>query len=109
MVLAENYDTGGQGVGYSVNTINETDNSYRSDGVDLETTSAPGGGNDIGWTATGQWFHFTVNVAMAGTYNVTFKVASPNGVTGGFHLSNSSGTNATRPCSGLKGPCFQSS
>jgi hypothetical protein len=94
-VLAENYDTGGQGVGYSVNTINGTDNSYRNDGVDLETTSAPGGGNDIGWTATGQWFHFTVNVATAGTYNVTFKVASPAGVTDGFHLSNASGANLT--------------
>ena len=35
--LAENYDTGGQGVGYSVTSVNGTDNSYRSDGVDLET------------------------------------------------------------------------
>jgi Carbohydrate binding module (family 6)/Ricin-type beta-trefoil lectin domain-like len=94
-VLAENYDTGGQGVGYNVNSINGTNNSYRSDGVDLETTSAPGGGNDIGWTTTGQWFRFTVNVATAGTHNVTFRVASPSGVTDGFHLSNSSGTNLT--------------
>jgi alpha-L-fucosidase 2 len=94
-VLAENYDTGGQGVGYNVTSVNGTDNSYRSDGVDLETTSAPGGGNDIGWTATGQWFRYTVYVAAAGTYNVTFEVASPSGVTDGFHLSNSSGTNLT--------------
>jgi len=94
-VLAENYDMGGQGLGYNVASVNGTDNGYRSDGVDLETTSAPGGGNDIGWTAAGQWFRFTVNVAMAGTYNVTFEVASPAGVTDGFHLSNSSGTNLT--------------
>ena len=92
-VLAENYDTGGQGVGYNVTSANGTDNSYRSDGVDLETTSAPGGGNDIGWTAAGQWFRYTVNVVTAGTYNVTFEVAAPSAVSDAFHLSNSSGSN----------------
>jgi trimeric autotransporter adhesin len=92
-VLAENYDTGGQGVGYSVTAVNGTDNSYRSDGVDLEVTSATGGGNDIGWTAAGQWFRYTVNVATAGTYTVTFVVAAPTAVTDGFHISNSAGTN----------------
>ena len=92
-VLAEKYDTGGQGVGYNVTSTNGTDNGFRSDGIDLETTSAPGGGNDVGWTATGQWFRYTVNVATAGTYTVTFEIASPNGVTDGLHLSNSAGTN----------------
>jgi beta-glucanase (GH16 family) len=92
-VLAEKYDTGGAGVGYNVTSTNGTDNAFRSDGVDLETTSAPGGGNDIGWTAAGQWFRYTVNVATAGTYTVTFEVASLNGATGAFHLSNSAGTN----------------
>ena len=94
-MLAENYDAGGQGVGYSVTSINGSDNGYRSDGVDLETTSNPGGGNDLGWTATGQWFRYTVNVATAGTYTVTFPIASPNGLTDGLHLSNSAGTNLT--------------
>jgi endoglucanase len=102
-VLAENYDKGGQGVGYtaiSVNgtntiVVNGTDNGYRSDGVDLETTSAPGGGNNIGWTATGQWFRYTVNVATAGTYDVTFEVSAPTAVTDGFHLVDSAGTNLT--------------
>jgi Carbohydrate binding module (family 6)/Malectin domain len=94
-VKAENYDTGGQGVGYNVTSVNGTNNGYRSDGVDLEVTMAPGGGNNLGWTAAGQWFRYTVNVATAGKYAVTFEVSSPNGVTDGFHLSNSSGTNLT--------------
>ena len=38
-VQAANYDTGGQGVGYNVSSVNGTADSYRSDGVDLETTS----------------------------------------------------------------------
>jgi alpha-L-fucosidase 2 len=92
-VQAENYDVGGQGVAYSVNSINGTANSYRSDGVDLETTSDTGGGENLGWTASGQWFRYTVNVASAGTYTVQFRVAAPTAVTDAFHVSNSSGTN----------------
>jgi hypothetical protein len=92
-VLAEKYDTGGQGVAYNVTAVNGTDNGFRSDGVDLETTSAPGGGNNIGWTAAGQWFKYTVNVATAGTYTVSFVVAAPAAVGDAFHISNSSGTN----------------
>src|SRR6202020_2627609 len=38
-VQAANYDTGGQGVAYNVTAANGSANSYRSDGVDLETTA----------------------------------------------------------------------
>ena len=75
---AANYDTGGQAVAYNVNSVNGTANSYRSDGVDLETTSDTGGGDDLGWTSAGQWFKYTVNVATAGTYTVSFRVSSPS-------------------------------
>ncbi|HEV8072911.1 MAG TPA: chitobiase/beta-hexosaminidase C-terminal domain-containing protein, partial [Opitutaceae bacterium] len=92
-VQAENYDTGGQGVAYNVTSINGTDNGYRSDGVDLEVTSDTGGGVDLGWTSPGQWFKYTVNVATAGTYTVSFRVAAPGAVTDAFHLSNAAGTN----------------
>jgi lysophospholipase L1-like esterase len=92
-VQAENCDTGGQGTGYSVNSINGTANGYRSDGVDLETTADAGGGYDLGWTSGGQWFRYTVNVATAGVYTVSFRVAAPNAVTDAFHVSDSSGTN----------------
>ena len=92
-VQAENYDTGGQGVGYSVTSTNGTANSYRSDGVDLEVTTDTGGGYNLGWTAAGQWFRYTVNVATAGAYTVTFRVAATAAVTDAFHLSNSAGTN----------------
>jgi len=95
-VLAENYDTGGQGVAYNVTSVNGTDNAYRSDGVDLETTIDTGGGaNDLGWTAAGQWFNYTVNVATAGTYTVGLRLASPGGVTDGLHIDNSAGANLT--------------
>jgi hypothetical protein len=92
-VQAENYDTGGQGVAYNVTAVNGTGNGYRSDGVDLEVTTDTGGGYNLGWTAAGQWFKYTVNVATAGAYTVTFRVAAPAAVTDAFHISNSSGTN----------------
>jgi beta-glucanase (GH16 family) len=94
-VQAENYDTGGQGVAYNVTSINGTANNYRSDGVDLEATSDTGAGYNLGWTAKGQWFKYTVNVATATTYLVTFRVAAINAVTDAFHIANSSGTNLT--------------
>ncbi|MBM9507806.1 carbohydrate-binding protein [Streptomyces sp. KK5PA1] len=92
-VQAENYDTGGQGVAYNVTSVNGTGNGYRGDGVDLEATSDTGGGYDLGWTGSGQWFRYTVNVATAGTYTVTLRVAAPSAVAGALHLSNASGSN----------------
>jgi hypothetical protein len=92
-VYAANYDTGGQGVAYNVTSVNGTGNSYRSDGVDLEACSDTGCGDDLGWTASGQWFRYTVSVATAGTYTVSLRLASPSGATDGLHIASSSGTN----------------
>ncbi|HWG28517.1 glycoside hydrolase family 3 C-terminal domain-containing protein [Actinospica sp.] len=100
-VQAANYDTGGQGVAYNVTSTNGTANSYRSDGVDLEATAdtldttAAGGADDMGWTTSGQWFKYTVNVATAGTYSVAFRLSSPYGITDALHIANSTGTNLT--------------
>src|SRR6202453_1372403 len=96
---AANYDTGGQGVAYNVTSTNGSANSYRSDGVDLEATSdssptsAAGNGYDLGWTTGGQWFKYTVNVATAGTYALSLRLAAPGAVTDALHIDNSSGTN----------------
>ena len=98
-VQAANYDTGGQGTGYSVASVNGTADSYRSDGVDIETCTDTGCGYDIGWTGTGQWFRYTVNVATARSYTVTMRLASPNGVTDALHIASSSGANLSGPVS----------
>ncbi len=104
-VQAANYDTGGFGVAFRVvppnplgTGINGTGNSYRSDGVNLEAASdtqdtGGGGAYDLGWTSSGQWFKYTVNVATAGTYTVGLRLSSPSGVTDGLHIANSSGAN----------------
>ena len=95
-VQAANYDTGGQGTAYNVTSVNGSANSYRPDGVDLEActdTGLAGCGDDLGWTSAGQWFKYTVNVATAGTYTVSFRLASPSGVTDALHIANSAGAN----------------
>jgi hypothetical protein len=92
-VQAANYDTGGQGTAYNVTSVNGNGTAYRSDGVDLETCTDTGCGYDIGWTGTGQWFKYTVNVATARSYTVTLRLASPSGVTDGLHIGSSSGAN----------------
>ncbi len=100
-VQVANYDTGGQGVAYNVTSTNGSANSYRSDGIDLETTadtqdtSPAGGAYDMGWTTPGQWFKYTVNVATAGSYTVSFRLSSPYGITDALHIANSAGTNLT--------------
>ena len=100
-VQAANYDTGGQGVAYNVTATNGTANSYRSDGVDLEDTAdtsdtgPAGAAYDIGWTGAGQWFKYTVEVATAGTYTVSLRVAAPTAVADALHIDSSSGTNLT--------------
>jgi hypothetical protein len=92
-VQAANYDTGGQGTGYNVATVNGSANSYRPDGVDLEACGDTGCGDDIGWTGTGQWFRYTVKVATARTYTVSLRLSSPSGVTDALHIASSSGAN----------------
>jgi beta-glucosidase-like glycosyl hydrolase len=87
-------------VAYNVTSTNGSANSYRSDGVDLEDTAdtqdnTGAGAYDMGWTTPGQWFNYTVEVATAGIYTVSFRVASPYGITDGLHIDSSSGTNLT--------------
>jgi hypothetical protein len=52
-VEAEAYDLGGQGVGYSVTSVNGSSGyGYRNDAVDLENTSDSSGTYDLGWTGS---------------------------------------------------------
>src|ERR1051325_1917578 len=88
-VQAENFDNGGEGVGYHDSGPNNMGGALRSTGVDIENTS--GGGYDVAWIAAGEWTNYTVNVAAAGTYTVTVRVASPNG--GSMHVGFNTASN----------------
>ena len=85
-VEVENYDTGGQNVGYSKPAAGTSGTSYRTDSAaQIEATSDTGGGFDVGWTNTNDWYKYTVNVTSAGTYSLNVRVASPN-TTSAYHI-----------------------
>ncbi len=92
---SENYDLGGEGVAYHDNDGVNSGGQYRTDGVDIENCGDTGGGFDVGYTASGQWLRYTVNVATAGAYTVSFRVASPGGAASALHLQTPTGTKLT--------------
>lgn len=93
-VQAENYDYGGEGVAYHDTDPANDGGQYRNDGVDIGSCSDTGGGYAINYIAAGEWQKYTVNVSSAGSYTVSFRVASPYSTTA-LHLENSAGTNLT--------------
>lgn len=95
-IQAENFDLGGETVAYHDLEAANQGAQYRAvDGVDIEVTSDTGGGYSVGWTRTDEWLEYTVNVASAGNYTLTERVAS-GATTGSFRVEfngvNKSGT-----------------
>lgn len=71
---AVDFDNGGEGLGYHDTTTANSGGQYRTTAVDIEGCSQ--GGYNVGWTATGEWLAYSVNVATAGTYAIRLQVAS---------------------------------
>jgi len=77
IIEAENFDKGEEGLTWhdTSSEPNET-RSYRSDcgGVDIVSGN---GGYAIGWTASGEWLEYTIEVANPGLY--TIEMTASNG------------------------------
>ena len=76
-IEAENYDTGGANVAYSDTGSGNSGGAYRTDNVDIETTTDTGGGYDIGWIVAGEWLEYTTYEDEGGYDNLKLRVASP--------------------------------
>ncbi len=74
-IEAENYDQGGEGIGYHDTDPANKGGQYRGDGVDVEGTGDSGGGFDVGWTDPGEWLRYSVNVTSDGLYKLNARVA----------------------------------
>jgi len=74
---AATFDTGPSGVAYVDTTPGNSGGAFRQTDVDIEASAD--GGYDVGWIAAGEWMNYTVDVAAAGTYTVSARVASPSG------------------------------
>ena len=84
-VQAENFDEGGQSVGYYDTTSGNSGGAYRTTNVDVAPTTDAGGGYYVGWTKPGEWLKYSVNVTTSGTYTLNVRVAS-KGTGGKFHV-----------------------
>jgi len=79
-IEAENYDDGGEGVGYhDIDAANQGGQQRTNQGVDIEATTDAAGAYNVGWTAAGEWLNYTVNVTSTAAYTLQARVASPNG------------------------------
>ena len=76
-IEAENYDKGGEGLSYHDEDAVNLGGQYRTDGVDIG--AIPSGGNFVGYTATGEWMEYTINVAEAGNYDFVMSTSSLGG------------------------------
>ena len=66
--------------------------SYNSmAGIATQATTDAGGGLNVGWIDLNDWMGYNVNVATAGTYTVSFRVAAAS-AGASFQLRNAGGT-----------------
>jgi beta-glucanase (GH16 family)/SOS-response transcriptional repressor LexA len=78
-IEAEHFDEGGQTIAYSDNSAGNTGGVFRNTDVDIEASTDAGGGYNIGWIAAGEWLEYSVNVSVAGRYDIEARVASISG------------------------------
>ncbi len=78
-IEAENYDLGGEGVAYHDTSGGNTGGGYRTDDVDIRTTSDVGGGYLVKDIYPGEWLNYTINVSQAGSYIISIRTAGMDG------------------------------
>ncbi len=91
----EDFNQGGEGVGYHDNNAANLGKLYRpSEGVDIEARANPDGYN-VGWIEAGEWLKYDLNVTSEGSYALSFRLSSlPNA--GDFEISVDDGAQALR-------------
>lgn len=74
-IQAEDYNLGGQNVGYFDTTSGNLGGKYRTDSVDIENTLDVGSGYNVGWVAATEWLKYNVYVTQAGSYTLNLRTA----------------------------------
>ncbi|MDD5688387.1 MAG: discoidin domain-containing protein [Elusimicrobia bacterium] len=84
-IEAEDFDKGGEGVGYHDKEARNFGEQYRlNEGVDIEANGTAGG-YDVGWVYAGEWLKYTIDIKTAGTYTIEVQAAA-GGKGGTFHV-----------------------
>jgi hypothetical protein len=76
-IETEDFDNGGNRIGYYDDSNGNTGSEYRSTDVDIETTGDATGDFNIGWTKAGEWLEYTLEAPKGGAYNLGLRVANP--------------------------------
>jgi len=64
--------------------------TQKSAGLKLEDSKDIGGGQDVGYTAKGEWLEYRIDVPQSGTFDVDFRYAGNSG-TAGLKIINEAG------------------
>lgn len=75
-IEAEDYLRGGEGVGYHDLLSGNQGGAYRSDDVDLYGSVTRSNEVVVGYTQTGEWLHYYVDLPTTGTYEIAFVVGT---------------------------------
>ena len=73
-IMAADYMTGGEGVGYHDNSPDNIGGKYRRDAVDIRIN--PEGGYNVGWNQAGEWLKYNVDISEADEYELDIRVAT---------------------------------
>lgn len=75
----ENYDEGGNSFAYYDDSpgtsVSPAPNFRSTEDVDIEVCTDTDGGYNLGWSTTGEWLEYTVNVTETGIYDLDIRVA----------------------------------
>jgi len=75
-IEAENYDGGGEGVGYHDTDAQNRGGWYRWDGVDIELTEDETPGYCVSDLESGEWLNYTVHVSESEAYDLSVRTTS---------------------------------
>ncbi|MBN1416240.1 MAG: family 43 glycosylhydrolase [Bacteroidales bacterium] len=75
-IEAENYDKGAAWIAWWDSDAGNAGGQFRSDDVDIESTTDAGGGYNIGYTADGEWMEYTVTAGTDMKADIDVRVAS---------------------------------
>jgi len=74
-IEAENYDVGGEGVGYHDTSAGNAGAVYRNDDVDIQSTTDTEGGYNVCTVTPGEWLKYSVFIPTPGMYKLELRVA----------------------------------
>lgn len=76
IIEAEDYNLGGEGVGYHDTSSGNDGGVYRTDDVDIEYCTDTGAGFNVGWLADGEWLQYDATAAADTTVTLDIRVAA---------------------------------